>query len=373
MIGGQLSVVSGQSSVTSDQSSVVSGQLPVIRHRQCGGRGGSALIVVLWTVGLLSMLVGAFAFDAHVESRITSYYRKRTKASYLARAGVEMAEMLMEASGDLQRGQEKTSEDEDDAWFDAKMTLVEGAAIRGLEHELGDGTIVLDVIPEPARRDVNHLTVDDWERILEVGGVPEDLWPELIDSFFDWTDKDDAPRADGAESEDYYLTLAEPYRANDGPLNTVEELLLVKGFTNSILSGGTILLNSDEEPIYISGIGDLLTTFGDENRININAATKRVLMTLPEVDDLVANAILEEREGWLDESGKKEDTSFQNVDDFFARIPGLNPEIKKYVSIDSAIYRIRAVGTVFGVSREIRCIVKYSGKNLTVLRWQEEE
>src|SRR3989339_1787944 len=33
---------------------------------------GSALIVVLWVIGLLSMFVMAFAFDMHVEARITS-------------------------------------------------------------------------------------------------------------------------------------------------------------------------------------------------------------------------------------------------------------------------------------------------------------
>jgi type II secretory pathway component PulK len=42
-------------------------------------RRGSALIVVIWVVGLLAMFITSMAFDAQVESRLTSYYRKRAK------------------------------------------------------------------------------------------------------------------------------------------------------------------------------------------------------------------------------------------------------------------------------------------------------
>jgi general secretion pathway protein K len=360
--------------------------LQKIPHATCGGpcstlsahgagaeaRGGSALIVVLWTVGLLSMLVASFAFDAHIESRITSYYRKRTKAAYLSRSGLEMAEMLMQGSSEMSKDQEKTDDFEDDDWFDDKKKLSRGLAIRGMAHELGDGTVTLDIVPEPARRNVNMLKEDDWERIFEVAGIPEDLWPELIESFFDWTDEDDTPRMDGAESEDYYETLEDPYRADNGPLDTVEELLLVKGFTQTILSGGSIQLQEGADPIPISGIGDILTTYGD-GKVNVNAASTRVLMTLPEVDELVAGAIIEEREGWLGDEGEQDDTSFRDVGDFMGRIPGVNPSLNQYISIDSQIYRIRSVGTVHGVTREIWCIARYENKNLTILRWREED
>ena len=93
-------------------------------------QGGSALIVVLWTVGLLSMLVSSFAFDAHIESRITSYYRKRTKASYLARSGIDMAEMLMAGSSEMTKDQEQTDEFEGDDWFGDKKKLASGGMIR---------------------------------------------------------------------------------------------------------------------------------------------------------------------------------------------------------------------------------------------------
>jgi general secretion pathway protein K len=342
-------------------------------------RDASALIIVLWVVGLLSMLIGSFAFDAHVESRITSYYRKRTKADYLARSGIEIAEMLMRGSAEIKKDQEKVDEFEDDQWFEDKKRLKTGSAIVGLTQELGDGKIILDIIPEPARRNINMLKDDDWERILEVGGIPEDFWPELIDSFNDWTDKDDNPRMDGGESEDYYETLDPPYRADNDVLDTVEELLLVKGFSKTILFGGSFQVLDEEDPVVISGIADLLTTYGD-GKVNVNAAPKRVLLTLPLGDEaeLVAQAIIEERNGvgWIDESvgdDEQEDFSFKDVGDFSSRLPDAPAEIRNYISVDSKTYRIKSVGDVHGVKRTVWCIARYADKSLTILRWREEE
>lgn len=341
---------------------------------------GSALIIVLWVVGLLSMLIGSFAFDAHVESRITSYYKKRTKAEYLAKSGIEIAEMLMAGSAEIKKDQEKTEEFEDDQWFEDKKRLKTGSAIVGIVQELGDGKIILDIVPEPARRNINMLKDDDWERVLEVGDIPEELWPELIDSFNDWTDKDDNPRMDGAESEDYYETLDIPYRADNDILDTVEELLLVKGFTKTILFGGSLQVLEEDDPVTISGIADLLTTYGD-GKVNVNAAPMRVLMTLPLGDEaeLVARAVIEEREGegWIDDSTgddeEEEDYSFKSVGDFSSRVPDAPAGMRSYISVDSQTYRIKSVGDVHGVKRTVWCIARYADNSLTILRWWEEE
>jgi len=335
---------------------------------------GSALIVVLWVVCLLSILVGSFAFDAHVEARITSYLRKRTKAEWLARSGLEVATLLMIESTEIKGSKTVTEKDKDDRWYDPAKRLSEGLAIRGLREKLGEGEIELDIVPEPARRNVNRLGEKDWERILEVGGVPEEMWDELIDCALDWIDPDETPRANGAETDNYYGTLEQPYHAKNGPLDTVGELLLVKGFNRTILYGGTIKTGDDEEeePIRISGIDDLLTTYGD-GKVNVNAASHRVLMTLPEADEMVADAIIEEREGWVNENGERENTSFKDPGDLFNRVPEISPAARALVSTDSAVYRISSSGVVHGVRRQVWCIAEYANKNLTILRWREQD
>ena len=59
---------------------------------------GSALIVALWVVLVLSLLIGGMAYEMHIEAGITSYARKRLKAQVAARGGVEYAKFLLSKS-----------------------------------------------------------------------------------------------------------------------------------------------------------------------------------------------------------------------------------------------------------------------------------
>lgn len=337
-------------------------------------REGSALIVVLWVVGLLSLLVASFAFDAHIEARITSYYRKRAQASCLAESGTAIAELLMFRSATLSPDAEP---EEDDRWFDAAKRLKEMNAVTVTE-KLGEGAVTVALVPEEARRNVNNLGENgaemerNLERILEAGGIPEEMWPELIESFLDWTDKDNEPRKDGAETDDYYATLDPPRMAKNGPLDTVGELLLIKGFSREMLHGGMIDMGIEgEDLVSVRGIERLLTVYGD-GKVNVNAASDDVLMTLPGVDDLTAADIIAERQGWVDDKGKAEEAPFKSVDDLFSRVAGLDNAVRKYVTTDSKTYRITSDGTVHGVTRSVWCIVRYAEKKMTILRWREE-
>ncbi len=334
---------------------------------------GSALIVVLWLVGILSMLVTTMAFEAHLEAKIVAHHRKRIKADELVKSGMEMAEMLMRKSNKITA--EKLEDEGDDRWFSMADKLAQGVKIAGITEEIAGGTIVVDIDPEPARRNVNRLTEEDWERVLEVGGVPIEFWPELVESFQDWTDRDSEARPEGAETEGYYSTLDAPYKAKNGPLDTVEELLLVKGFSRPILFGGVLPgQEEDTDPIQLSGIADLLTIYGD-GKVNINAATHRVLMTLPGVDEIAAGAIIEERDGMLleEEEREEEDTSFKGVGDLFRRIPELDSAVRNHVVTGSQIYRITSVATVGSVKRKVWCVGSFNRNTFEVLRWWEQE
>ena len=92
-------------------------------------------------------------------------------------------------------------------------------------------------LPEQGRRNVNTLTDEDWEEILDQAGVPQEMWAELIDCFHDWTDEDDEHHLNGAESDDSFYE-ERGYKCKNAPLDTVDELLLIKGFTPAIVYGG---------------------------------------------------------------------------------------------------------------------------------------
>jgi len=207
--------------------------------------------------------------------------------------------------------------------------------------------------------------------VLEVGNIPEELWPELIESFLDWTDKDDTERADGAETEEYYAELEPPYKARNGNLFTVEELLQIKGFSRAIVEGG--FLDPDaEEPIRVYGIKDLLTTFGDK-KINVNLASRRVLMTLPNNTgdaDLIAGAIREALDPEVNEDGY-----FLNDADMFSNVPelGVGGRREYVTTAPSSIFRITSRGIVGNVERKVWCIAEVKGAGIRILRWEEED
>ncbi len=92
---------------------------------------------------------------------------------------------------------------------------------------------------ESARLNINALVEIDKlqenagsDLLMGLPGMTEDV----ADAILDWMDSDDEPREYGVES-DYYQGLSPPYNAKNGPLDTVEELLLVRGVTPQLLFG----------------------------------------------------------------------------------------------------------------------------------------
>jgi general secretion pathway protein K len=334
-------------------------------------RDGSALVVVLWVIALLAVLISGFAFDMHMESRIVSHLRKKVKAEYLARAGVERAKMLLVRSQEV-KGKQDPDALKAEPWYADAKRLKQGQAILGLTDALGEGTVIVDITPEPALRNINSLKDEDWERIFKVGGVPEDRWSELIDSVNDWRDADDQPNLDGAETDDYYAKLDPPYKARGrkgtaANLDTVDELMLVKGWSRAILHGGPLV--DGDTNIVMRGIADLLTAMPEVGtQVNVNAAKREVLLTLPGIDEVMADAIMGEREGGRDgltAGGQMDqDYFFTDANNLFGRVPELNsisPADRAYlntlINTASKALRITSVGRVHGVEQKIISLV----------------
>ncbi len=73
------------------------------------------------------------------------------------------------------------------------------------------------------------------------------LTDDRLDCLLDYRDRDSEPRAAGAEQE-YYDNLPYPYVIPNGPLSTVEELFMVKGFTAEVVYGEDANLNGRLDP-----------------------------------------------------------------------------------------------------------------------------
>jgi type II secretory pathway component PulK len=84
-------------------------------------------------------------------------------------------------------------------------------------------------------------------------GLPN-MTDEIANSILDWISAGDTPRSGGAKN-DYYSGLSPPYRCKNGPIDTPEELLLVKGITPPLFLGNDLNRNGILDPGEDDGTG----------------------------------------------------------------------------------------------------------------------
>jgi len=119
------------------------------------------------------------------------------------------------------------------------------------------------ILDEERKLNINTIETDTLVRLFTiVGGLQLKVAEALADSVMDWRDVDNEKRAMGAEKFEYLL-LKKPYECKNGPFESSEELLLVKGMTPAILKD----------------IRPYVTVYGS-GRVNINTATEKVLTVL---------------------------------------------------------------------------------------------
>jgi general secretion pathway protein K len=331
-------------------------------------KSGSALIIALWVLIILSLLVGSFAFEMNIESGITSYYRKRMKTQYLSRAGIEYAKLMIGKS--FKAKKEGPEEGEDEETYIHALNLQKGNPVSGLTQELGDGRFVVDILPEQGRRNVNTLTDDDWEEVLDQGNVPQDMWPELIDCFQDYTDEGDEHQLNGAESDDAFY-MERNYECKNAPLDTVDELAMIKGFTQAIVFGGP---SEEKGGDPYPGIAQLLTTWGD-GKVNVNTASREVLLTLG-LEDFDVDDIIKGRAGVDEELGTKDD-GWESVDEVMAKL-GLSGKDAEAVqgrltTTERTFVRVISKGEVEGVRSGIWAVFQADASSVIPLFWREED
>ena len=333
-------------------------------------RRGAAVVVALWTVLVLSLLIAGLAYEMHIEAGITSYARKRLKAQVAARGGVEYAKFLLALS--FQSSAFEQEGDEEEALRTMAKNLERGIGATGLKVEQGSSLATVDILPESGRRNVNTLQDEDWEELLDQAGVPEEKWPDLIDCFMDFTDDNDEHRLNGAEEDDGYYK-EQDYIPKNAPLDTVDELLLVKGFTPEIVYGGP---PPDPKSEPLRGIAQLLTTFGD-GKVNVNTASREVLLTLSGangkmLDDWVVDDILKYRLG-DDGAPNTKDDGFSSVQEAISKT-GMDGSLADKISVaDRRFVRVTAIGENGGVQSGVWAVFEVGDKKVTPIYWREEQ
>lgn len=128
---------------------------------------------------------------------------------------------------------------------------------------------------------LNYLDENAMMRLIGQFGVPPENWGALLDSLRDYVDTDNLRRLNGAESPEYEA-LGMPPPVNDW-LTTPHQIKNVIGWRDQVVLWKT--------PRFIQ-----LVTSSRVSWVNINAAPREVLASLPGNNIQMAEAIINQRE-----------------------------------------------------------------------------
>ena len=391
---------------------------------------GSALIMVIWTIAVLSVIVMSFAVEAKLQSAVNVYMRERARMDRLVDAGKVLAEMVIAKYSDAQEYSEDEDLDElleDDRWLLQKRQLKQtGAsatigpiAIDEQNPEDGSVTVVIESVGGGEgggpKFNINTLYpagnphyAEIWENILYWAGVPEDDHEYFVNAWLDWRDEDDAKKGEygdnidrGSEKE-YYEEICkdakeEVYKPRNGPIPDIKELGKIGPFRAhpGLLTGGVYNPEAKEEDqIVVSNLTEVLTVFGG-SKINVNTASKSVLMCIPgirstedpeETEDaeLISQAIMDWRNG-LDMDGNEvnleEEENGTLIKDFAKLQEITSGEIDKvadeYLGYtggtgDGALYRLTFTAQVMGMKHVVKAKMTIKDNKPVYLEWQED-
>lgn len=217
-------------------------------------RRAAILPMVLFTILLVGLLGAVFAFRVHSDVAATEVLSDRLQSRLAAEAGVEWAKALLRAG----RHSPKSWYHNPDAFHRVVLWAAdEDAKVTGTNEEFNDDvayrfSIVADdptddedyirfgLTDEASKLNVNTATEAQLTKIVtQAAAEREDVDVQgIVNAILDWRDGDNKPRGEAGDTEGpYYRKLAKPYRVKNGPLDTVEELLLVKGVTPELLFG----------------------------------------------------------------------------------------------------------------------------------------
>jgi general secretion pathway protein K len=290
---------------------------------------GAVLLLVLVVVALLSALLTDWAFSTLVDLRLTETFRDSNRAYYLARGGVEVGRQLL--------WMDKNEYDTPSEMWGVGIPSypVSEEATVSISIVDADGRFNLNKVVDNLGENPNPLMRDRLRRLLTHLEIDD---PDaLSDALIDWIDRNQATSPRGAENS-WYQGLASPLASKDGPLDTVDELLLVKGFTPEIVQKLT-------PHVTVAGVG----------RLNLNSAGKDLLLIWD--SDVTPGAI----DQLLERRQEKPFKSLTEVQEVLGIVTysALNRNVD--IAVNSQFYQIRSVAQVNDGVRTVEVLLEKAG------------
>ena len=270
-------------------------------------RPGVVLVAVLIVVVLLSLAAYHYSELMMAEYQAMDSYTRTAQAKGLADSGVHFTAAILSDPNSY------TNTLNSNPWDNASNfqgVLVSDNSSPGRRgrfsilslRDVDDPAVTsqpyrFGVTDEAGKLNLNSLltlATNDTDRQNMLAMLPN-MTPDVANSILDWLDsKSTIPRTNGAKDE-YYPSLNPAYHVKNGPLDSLDELLLVKGLTAQLLYGNDRnrngVLDPDEDPGDGSvdmGWQQYLTIYSREPNIS-SAGAPRIYLNSTDLGTLYTN------------------------------------------------------------------------------------
>jgi general secretion pathway protein K len=198
---------------------------------------------------------------------------------------------------------------------------------------------------------ITLLSAEDFE-------LGEEEAAGIVEAVIDWIDEDDDALGFGGAESSYYQGLEIPYAPRNGPMEFVEELLLVRGITPELYYGTA----------EIPGLATLMTPHGRDGKININTADPLMLGALSElIEPDMVDGMLTYRD--------YEDSDLTNAE-WYKWAPGFPSDIiipPTLITTSSAYFEISTEVVVEKMRKKVRGMVaRGPGSRTELIYWKIE-
>ena len=325
-----------------------------VHNAEFGGQRGVALIVVLWIFIFLFVVAFEFSTAAREEASAAHRFSEETAGYYLAVAGFErgLYDLLKRQGGAPAQAKAQNDDPFDGAWR---------------EESLSAGVFRVRLVDEAGKININRVNEETLRRIftnLGLDGVRRDT---LVDSILDWRDEDNLHRANGAEN-DYYGALMPAYSSRNGPLDTVSDLLWIRGVTRELFFGRDDMDRASNEPWSGIALREIFTVDSPIDRVNLRTAGAPVIHALTGISLERCRAFVEERRKLSDKT----------LNDLLPLLGiGANDAVmQSFIFTNPSVIAVEAEGRS-AESRSARRIVGTvrlgGGRGFEVLRWLDRD
>jgi general secretion pathway protein K len=189
-------------------------------------------------------------------------------------------------------------------------------------------------------------------KYLEVKGVDLNERDRMIDCLMDWIDPDNLVRLNGAEDDG-------DYKPANQKMRTLDTLKRVRGWEEF-----TARPDWDAD----------FTLSTPDGKIDINWASRDVLLALPGFTEPVADRFLQMRRGPDDIEGTEDDVVFTNVSEVQIALGFRQDQfiqLANLITVTGPVVRVESVGKSGNFMRTVRMVMFKQGNSSRLISWKE--